>query len=212
MNRFFSFAFCSALLATGALHAQEAASPEAKLRESLRSTMLQLRTAQNDLYAAQAARDALAAEKKTVEADREKLRLQLVADRQESDKAVAALKAVSAQQAADLEATRSELAKTRDSLAKVVDYARKTEAERNELSSRAAQLETRVEDYLARNVALYKLGDEILDRYAKFSLGDALKTREPFVGLARVKLENLVQDYDERLRAQRAAAPAPASP
>lgn len=189
-----------------------AAAAEARLRENLRATTLQLRTAQNDLVSAQSARDALAAEKKTLEADLEKLRKQLVADRAETDKAIAALKAAAAEQAAELAATRAELAKTRESLAKVVDYAKKTETERNDLSSRLAQTETRADDYRSRNVALYKLGNEILDRYAKFSLGDALGAREPFIGTSRVKLENLIQEYDDRLRAQRAPVAAAATP
>lgn len=187
-----------------------AAAAEARLRENLRATTLQLRTAQNDLGSAQSARDALAAEKKTLEADLEKLRKQLAADRAETDKAIAALKAAAAEQSAELAATRAELAKTRESLAKVVDYAKKTETERNDLSSRLTQSETRADDYHSRNVALYKLGNEILERYAKFSLGDALGAREPFIGTSRVKLENLIQDYDDRLRAQR--APAAATP
>lgn len=187
-----------------ALSAAEEASPEVRLRENLRATTLQLRTAQNDLASAQSARDALAAEKKTLEADLEKLRKQLAADRAETDKTLAALKAAAAEQAAELASTRAELAKTRESLAKVVDYAKKTETERNDLASRLAQLETRADDYHTRNVELYKVGNEILNRYAKFTLGDALGAREPFIGTSRVKLENLIQDYDDRLRAQRA--------
>ncbi len=190
------------------LSAAEEASPEARLRETLKATTLQLRTAQNDLASARSARDGLAAEKKTLEADLEKLRKQFAADRAENDKAVAGLKAVVAEQVSDLAATRAELAKTRESLAKVVDYAKKTETERDDLASRLARLETRADDYHTRNVALYKLGNEILDRYARFSLGDALGAREPFIGTSRVKLENLAQEYDDRLRAQRAPAAA----
>ncbi len=190
------------------LSAAEEASPEARLRETLKATTLQLRTAQNDLASARSARDGLAAEKKTLEADLEKLRKQFAADRAENDKAVAGLKAVVAEQVSDLAATRAELAKTRESLAKVVDYAKKTETERDDLASRLARLETRADDYHTRNVALYKLGNEILDRYARFSLGDALGAREPFIGTSRVKLENLIQEYDDRLRAQRAPAAA----
>ncbi len=191
------------------LSAAEEASPEARLRETLKATTLQLRTAQNDLASARSARDGLAAEKKTLEADLEKLRKQFAADRAENDKAVAGLKAVVAEQVSDLAATRAELAKTRESLAKVVDYAKKTETERDDLASRLARLETRADDYHTRNVALYKLGNEILDRYARFSLGDALGAREPFIGTSRVKLENLIQEYDDRLRAQRAPAATP---
>jgi hypothetical protein len=46
---------------------------------------------------------------------------------------------------------------------------------------------------------LYKLGNEILTRYEKFGLGEALQAKEPFVGVSRVKLQALVQDYKDKL-------------
>jgi hypothetical protein len=222
MTRFLSLTLLAVLVATvGSLNAQDAASPEARLRETLRATTLQLRTAQNDLSTAQTARDALTSEKTAVETELAKLQKQLVADRLDNDKTVAGQKAVVAAQAADLSATRAELEKTRASLAKVVDYARKTEIERNALTSRVAQLETQGEDQISRNIALYELSNEILNRYAKFGLGQAIVAREPFIGTTRVKLENQVQDYGDRIRAMRiktapvapveTTAPAPAS-
>ena len=191
------------LSTTGLFAATEPVSPELRLRENLRATTLQLRTAQSDLATAQAAAADLATEKKSLGAELDQLKKQLVADRGESDKGIAALRAAAATQAADLAATRAELEKTRAALAKVIAYARKTETERNELAARVATLETQTEDQIARNIALFKLGNEILDSYAKFGLGQAIIAREPFIGTSRVKLENLVQDYDDRLRAQR---------
>jgi hypothetical protein len=48
------------------------------------------------------------------------------------------------------------------------------------------------------------LSNEILTRYEKFSLGEALAAREPFIGLTRVKLENLTQDYSDKISKQQA--------
>ena len=39
----------------------------------------------------------------------------------------------------------------------------------------------------------------MLTRYEHFSLGDALTAREPFTRLTRVKIETLVQDYQDKL-------------
>jgi hypothetical protein len=47
------------------------------------------------------------------------------------------------------------------------------------------------------------LGKEILERYEKFGLGTALTAREPFVGTTRVRLQNLVQEYSDKLSEQR---------
>ena len=201
MKRLLSFSLLAGLLATATLlTAEEAATaPEVRLRDNLRATTLQLRTAQNDLAAAVSARDALTAEKTAVEAELEKLKKQLVADRIDNDKVVAALKTTAGNQAAELASTIEELAKTRASLAKVVDYARKLETERIALTVHVSELDRTVEDQRTKNVALYTVGKDILNRYAKFSFGDALAAREPFIGLTRVKLENLIQADREQL-------------
>jgi hypothetical protein len=46
---------------------------------------------------------------------------------------------------------------------------------------------------------MYELGMEILDRYEKFGLGEALTAKEPFTGITRTKFETLVQDYEDKL-------------
>ena len=65
-------------------------------------------------------------------------------------------------------------------------------------------LERRISNLEAKNITLIELSDEILTRYKEFSLGEALKAKEPFVGTTRVKLENFAQDYKYKIRDQRA--------
>lgn len=60
-------------------------------------------------------------------------------------------------------------------------------------------LERTLADRESRNLELYKVGKEVLDRYENFAFGRALLAREPFTSLSRVKLENLVQDYQDKL-------------
>jgi hypothetical protein len=62
-----------------------------------------------------------------------------------------------------------------------------------------------VADRETKNLELFKTGNEILDRYEKFSLGDALGAKEPFIGITRVKLQEFVQDYKDKLTAQKVA-------
>ena len=59
------------------------------------------------------------------------------------------------------------------------------------------------DDQQRKNRAMYQLGLEILKRYEHFGLGDAITAREPFVGTTRVKFENLIQDYGDKLAAQK---------
>ena len=54
-----------------------------------------------------------------------------------------------------------------------------------------------------RNAELFKLGGEILDRYGRKDFFDLVGGSEPFVQSSRVRLENLVQDYEDKLRAAR---------
>jgi hypothetical protein len=42
---------------------------------------------------------------------------------------------------------------------------------------------------------MHKVGMEILDRYEKFGLGDAILAREPFTAAQRVKFQTLTQDF-----------------
>jgi hypothetical protein len=53
------------------------------------------------------------------------------------------------------------------------------------------------------------MGSEILTRYEKFGLGEAIGAKEPFTGLTRVKLQELVQDYKDKLLNQTVKAGQP---
>lgn len=76
---------------------------------------------------------------------------------------------------------------------------RRAEDARLAAVQKGIELERTVAAQQKRNVELYKLADEILTRYSKFGLGEAIAAREPFTGLARVKLQNIAQDYKDQL-------------
>jgi chromosome segregation ATPase len=83
-----------------------------------------------------------------------------------------------------------------------VQLAKRAEAEGASLAAQVIQLRATVADRETKNLTLYQLGGEILTRYEKAGLGTAIFDKEPFIGLSRVKLENLVQDYKDKLRDQ----------
>lgn len=89
-----------------------------------------------------------------------------------------------------------------------VQLASRTEAERAKLAAQVLQLQRTVADRETKNLALFQLAGEILTRYAKAGVGDVLLDKEPFIGVSRVKLQNLVQDYTDKLRDQ-VVVPAP---
>jgi chromosome segregation ATPase len=80
-----------------------------------------------------------------------------------------------------------------------VQYGAQTEAARAKLATDIIMLRRVVDDRETKNLELFNTANEILTRYEKFSLGDALSAKEPFVGLTRAKLQEFVQDYKDKI-------------
>ena len=198
-----------ALLFTGlvsrGLHAAEAAeSNEAKLRDVLRSTTLQLRSAENERATLQSAQAALVEDKKALEAKFEILRKQTISERAANDKILVTLKSEATAQAEQIAKLKENLEKSNVLGQQAVALATAKESERAKLAAELIVLQRKVEDRETKNFALFTLGNEILKRYEKFGLGEALASREPFVGTTRARLETLVQGYADKLLDQRA--------
>jgi chromosome segregation ATPase len=203
MRHILCLSLLSSLFITS-LQAQQPADPAAaRLRESLKNTMLQLRTAQTDLATVQAEKDALAAEKQTLTDQVAALTKQAIADKDATDKSIADLQAKVAAQEAEITAQKAAIEKWKIALQTMTATAQGKEAERAQLAARVIVLDRQVADQRTKNAEMYKIGKEVLARYEKFGLGDALTAREPFVGLTRVKFENLIQDYGDKLQDQR---------
>jgi len=240
---------------------------ESRLRDALRTTMLQLRDAQEQIAALQETQAESDKEKADLSAKIDALKEQLktlgdqeASDKAASDKAIADLKqgnmdlvtqmvdtlsiqinslnkpgladkAVLDKAIAAMKLSNPDLTRQLDQYGtdiqlwttgynQYVQFANKTEAERASLAVQVILLQRVVADRETKNLELFKTGNEILERYEKFSLGDALGAKEPFIGITRVKLQEFVQDYKDKLVAQRiaigqapsVAAQEPASP
>ena len=136
--------------------------------------------------------DALSAQLKTVSD-------QASADKTAAEKSIDDLKSQVTDQKGQIDRLNDGLKQWKDAYSQVEQLAASREAARAQYATQAALLQRTVEDRETKNLALFKLGNEILTRYENFGLGDAMTAREPFVGLTRVKLENLVQDYKNKL-------------
>jgi septal ring factor EnvC (AmiA/AmiB activator) len=117
-------------------------------------------------------------------------------------KNIEALKVQFPEFAADLDQFGADIQSWAVGYEEYVQLANRTETERAKLAVQTAQLQRTVDDRETKNLALYKLASEILTRYENFGLGDALLAKEPFIGVSRVKLQTLVQDYQNKLRDQ----------
>jgi chromosome segregation ATPase len=176
---------------------------EARLRESVKGLMVQLRTIQAERDTLDAAKteheqkakelgEKLAALTKSSEAEREGL-----------ERTVSGLRS----KVADLEkengGLKADLAQAVGVGNRTAERLKKKEAEGAKLGERVTDMERKASADARKNLELHRLAKEILDRYEKFGLGTALTAREPFVGTTRVRLQNLVQDYSDKLSEQR---------
>lgn len=210
--RHFAAFLALTLLALGAARAddQTQATTESRLRDALRDTMMQLRDAQGQLATAQAAQTQSDQDKAALQAKLDAANAQITAitkqsadDKAASDSAITDLKTQNA-------GLTTQIAKLNDALAawekddkQYVELAKTKEAAREQLASQAILLQRTIDDRETKNLQLYNLANEILTRYQQYSLGDALVAKEPFTGVARVKLQEAVQDYRDRVADQR---------
>jgi chromosome segregation ATPase len=210
MSTKLGFHFVLAIVASlsfNTLRAQDAPSnTETRLREALRDTTLQLRDEQNQAITLQAAKDQadkdnadLKAKVDAVTAQLATLSKQSADDKAASDKSISDLNAQVTDLTGQVARLNDSLTEWKNAYNQATQLATATEAARAKLALEAALLQRTVDDRERKNLELYKTGSEILTRYEKFGLGDAIGAKEPFVGLSRVKLENLVQDYKNKL-------------
>src|SRR5262249_27535298 len=124
--------------------------------------------------------------------------------RKEYEKAVAEFNRRLAEQNDAIAKLGDTLEKWKAGYNEAVTVARAKEAERLKLAQEAAKLSQRATGCETKNAELFKVGNEILDRYAAVGFGDVVAIREPFLRLKRAELQNLVQDYQDKLLDQKA--------
>ncbi|GEP44330.1 hypothetical protein BGE01nite_36210 [Brevifollis gellanilyticus] len=195
------------LLLAPALVAQPAADPNQRLRDTLKNTMLQLRAAETEratLQANQLVNEAkikeLTTQVETLNKQIAKITKDAAAEEEAAKKQIDDLKAKQEAQAKQIAQLQEALEKWKTGYNDVVKIAKDREALRAKASNKAVLAERKLAERERQNLELYVTGREILDRLAGFSLGTALTAREPFVGTTRVKLQNLVQDYADKLQ------------
>ena len=192
---------CAAPHFAGAQEQSNAA--EQRLREQLRSSMLQLRAAETEKATLQAAQTERDQKIKTLTEQIAALTKQSAEDKEAADKVTAKLNDELFAKNADIARINDLLVKSDAAGKKSTELARTKEEQRGKLAAQAIQLQRTVTEQRAKNAKMHEVATEILSRYEKFGLGTALTAREPFVGTTRVRLQSLVDEYDEKISAQR---------
>jgi chromosome segregation ATPase len=201
------------LFATSLAHGEDKPSRE---QEQLRRLRAQTQQLQQALSAEQQARQAAATELQARKGDLDKLDAEAQAARRRAGSTQRQLE----QTARELDETRV----ARDTLQKQLDDtrtllgARETDLQqtRNTLQdtqrdlgatrARSEALAGRLGQCEQDNAALYRTGIEVLDHYRNRTLGDRVAQGEPFSQVGRVRLENLIDAYRDRLDERRSAA------
>ena len=201
-------------LFTQPLHAAEEVDPSIKLREQLRAVMLQLRTSQTDAanaLAEKAIAEQKAADQATKITDLDKRYAALVkqnsSDKAASDETIAKLNNKVAEREKRIEQYVKALDEWKAGYQKAAAIARTKEDERATLASEVIVNKRTIADLQSKNISLFNTANEILDRYESYALGKAISAREPFIGTTRVKIENQVQGYKDKILDNRLAAP-----
>lgn len=191
-------------LAAGAFAAEPAG--DAQTKEKLRVATVQLRDTQSELATVKSARDTLADDVKRLTEQVATLQKQVTTDGVAFGKTKTELNNRIAELEDEKRRLQAEVKEEREALA----LAQNLGQTREEARARVVEEKLAQGNVLAererQNIELYRLANEILRRYEKFSLGEAMTAKEPFVGHTRAKLETLVQAYRDQLLAQRAPA------
>jgi len=207
------FLFALFWSAPSPLCGQEQTEVEARLRESLRGAMLQLRNVEAERARLDAELQVLTAQSerqvRELNARLEEALKRSVEEKTVADQRIEALQGSLAAEQARTAAFAESLDKWKEAYFKIEEIARAKEAERLRYLDKSLRLERTVADRERRNLTLYTTGKEILERYENFAFGRALAAREPFTGIARVRLEEQVQDYKDQLKDGR---PGPGAP
>ncbi|MBB5035827.1 phage major capsid protein [Prosthecobacter dejongeii] len=206
MKRPLLFLFLTFAL-SASVFAQDISPAEQRLRDTLRNTMLQLRTAQTERANLQADKIQNEAKIQQLESQVEGLNKKIVslnkdaaAEQEVAKKNIDGLQVKSDAQEKQIAQLKEALEKWKAGYAEAVKIAKEREALRAKAVSKGVLAERKLAERERQNLELYETGSEVLERLQNFGLGTALTAREPFVGVTRVKLQNLVQDYGDRLR------------
>jgi chromosome segregation ATPase len=194
---FAKLAMLSLGLAAAGQHAAFAdATTEAQLRAALQSSTAQIATLEDQVANLQASQ---APDVATIEALRAQLQTlkggsgESAADKAKNAAALAALKK-------QLAARNAALANSQSAYQAASSAAGAATQENTALKAELATTNSSLSTCTAKNTQLYTLSNQILDAYShKDDLFGTIADREPFTGLKRVQLENIVQDDQDKI-------------
>lgn len=191
------------LLAAGTAQAQKGQSMEERLRAELRNVTAQLQQTRGELEllkakgvpAAKAAPAAAAPASDGLKKELARSQSQLAQERAQREKLGEQQQrsATAAQEAA------ANLAQYRQASEQLTATGKQLEAERVRLDGEVTAQRGALARCVSKNAQLYAAGQEILQAYEGLDVLDVMQARQPFAAQSRVKLEQIAQQYGDRL-------------
>ena len=167
-----------------------------KLRDALRSATAQTRSLEDQRSALQA---------KVADAEREKAALtsQVAAAKAQVKEVEKTHREAVDEFNQRLEDRNQTLEKWKGAYEEAATVARTKDAERAKFEGEATAYKASTKSCVAKNAQLMKVGRELLRRYEGVSFGDIAVINEPLIGARRVEVQNILQDYDDKLLEQK---------
>lgn len=163
-----------------------------RLREALRAATVQVRALEDG-------RTVLQAQLAEMTGERDTLQELVEVAQAEAKKAEADYRTAVGEFNARLEERNVTLERWRDAYAEAADVARAKDAERAVFEAEAASFRASTDACTVKNQELVRVGRDLLTRIEGISLGDKILAREPLTGIGRVQVQNLLQDYGDRI-------------
>jgi chromosome segregation ATPase len=187
----FTAVLAATALSPGAASADGAT--EARLREALRTATSQLRALEDERASWQAREAGLKKEIETAHAQLAAAKRPIL---KTNDRELAELKGRLVEQEERAAKQAKALAQCQAGEKDAADAARSREEERSRLAGDAASLRERIAAAEVKNARLYELGKEIIEWISREGVYEA---SEPILGLKRARLENVAQNYEDKL-------------
>lgn len=127
----------------------------------------------------------------------------LTAELEKLRKEKSELEALKLRTEATLTETRTTLESTRKTLAEAQRDLKSNEAQRKDLSRSLTQRDQWIAVCSEKNTRLHEFGLQLVRIYDKPSTYEAVMRTEPFFQIKRVELENILQDYRDKLDEQK---------
>ncbi len=197
----------AALGLAGAAQAQDS-SMEERLRAQLRLVTGQLQQTQNELAqmkaggaasAPGAATRAAAPDTEALRAELAQSRAQLAREREARARQDSERTAAQQQAREAVDKAGAQVAQFRGAYDELLKMARASEAERQRLGQEVALQKAAVAQCEVKNQQLYAVGMDVVNAYEKLDLNTVLSSRQPFATSRRVKLEEIAQQYGDKL-------------